>query len=94
MSNSTQKQKIENVNLYFILKDSETRDDFLKNINPYEKYIITINESIQIENRELRNKIKDLENEIKDYTEEIDTNDVSKRYTKGLLIRKIKITNF
>jgi len=82
-------EKIEHVNLYF--KNNDSREELFKNTNPYEKYIITMNESIQIENRELKERVKDLEHELQERVEEIDTYDVSKRYTKGLLKNLVEL---
>jgi hypothetical protein len=82
-------EKIEHVNLYF--KNNDSREELFKNTNPYEKYIITMNESIQIENRELKERVKDLEYELQERVEEIDTYDVSKRYTKGLLKNLVEL---
>ncbi len=81
--------KIEHVNLYF--KNNDSREELFKNTNPYEKYIITMNESIQVENRELKERVKDLEHELQERVEEIDTYDVSKRYTKGLLKNLVEL---
>lgn len=81
--------KIEHVNLYF--KNNDSREELFKNTNPYEKYIITMNESIQVENRELKERVKDLEHELQERVEEIDTYDVAKRYTKGLLKNLVEL---
>ncbi len=62
-------------------------------INVYEKYIISMNDNFQRENKELRNQIIELEKEKSELVEENDKYDTSKRYTKGLLKNLVELEN-
>ena len=81
-----------NVNIYF--KNDKIKNDTLNGSSFYEKYIILMNETLQIENRDLHSQIKELENKISESEEEIDKYDVSKRYTRGLLKNLVEMDKF
>lgn len=71
------------VNIYFT--NDKSRDNMLKDSTPYERYIILMNETLQVENRKLSSNIHELEKKVGELEEENETYDESKRYTRGLL---------
>lgn len=79
----------EHVNIY--LNNNEAKENILKNSNPYERYIICMNETLQNKVIDQINNIKNLEENIKELDNEVDSYDTSKRYTKGLLKNLVEI---
>jgi hypothetical protein len=79
----------EHVNIY--LNNNEVKEHILKDSTPYEKYIICMNEKLQVEVSNQNDNIRNLKNDIKELENEVDTYDTSKRYTKGLLKNLVEI---
>jgi len=79
----------ENVHIY--MKNDSVKDNILKDCSSYERYIINMNENLQLENKQLILVNKNLENQISECEEEIDKYDISKRYTKGLLKNLVEL---
>jgi hypothetical protein len=73
----------ETVNIY--LKSDSDKKNVLSGASSHSKYIILMNETLQVENREMRTNIIEFENKLKESEEEEDRHDISKRYIKGLL---------
>ena len=55
------------VNIYLT---KENRKEILEKATPHEKYVIEMNEKLQIENRKLRDELKELENDKSVFEEE------------------------
>jgi len=88
-------KKSENVNIFF--KNDQDRESLNKTASPYEKYIILMNETLQMENREHLALNKKIEAELAESQEENDKLDTSCRYMRGLLknlveLEKLKTT--
>ena len=79
----------ESVNIFFKSNQDETR--VMENASSSEKYIILQNEILQKENRALRNSIKNLKTLNSEMEDQIDSNDQSKRYIKGLLKNLVEL---
>ncbi len=79
----------EHVNIY--LNNNEVKEHILKDSTPYEKYIICMNESLQVKVTQQNDNIKQLEDSVKELESEVDSYDTSKRYTKGLLKNLVEI---
>jgi hypothetical protein len=79
----------EHVNIY--LNNNEVKEHILRDSTPYEKYIICMNESLQVKVSQQNENIKQLEDSIKELEGEVDSYDTSKRYTKGLLKNLVEI---
>lgn len=79
----------EHVNIY--LNNNEVKENILKDSTPYEKYIICMNETLQVKVTDQNENIKKLEDSIKELENEVDSYDTSKRYTKGLLKNLVEI---
>jgi|UniRef100_A0A6C0CXG2 outer membrane murein-binding lipoprotein Lpp len=71
-----------NINIYLTEQNKET---VLSGSTSYERYIIIANETLQIENRELSKRIKTLENNVDDLESQMDKEETSKSYMRGLL---------
>jgi hypothetical protein len=72
-------------NFHIYLKSDKEKDMVLKDASPHEKYIILLNETLQTENRELRETITKNENAIETLEEDVDKLENSKRYMRGFL---------
>ena len=70
------------VNIYLSGKNKE---NVLEGSSPHERYIILMNETLQTENRELKNCVKDLEIKNEELETDSDRSEVSKKYTIGLI---------
>ena len=84
-------KKSESVNIFF--RDNKDKQDLNKTASPYEKYIILMNETLQMENRQHLALNKKIESELEEVQEENDKLDTSCRYMKdkgffGLVIAK------
>ena len=77
--------KLNNKDVNIFFTNDNTKDNTLKDSTPYERYIILINESLQIENRKLSSEINELQGKIGQLEDENESYDNSKRYTRGLL---------
>lgn len=65
-----------------------------ENTSPYAKYIISMNDDLVLDNKNLREEIKKLEHEKELLTDDNDRFDESKRYTIGLLKNLSAIKNY
>jgi len=70
------------VNIYL---SGRNKENVLEGASPQERYIILMNETLQTENRELKNFVKDLEIKNEEFETDSDRSEVSKRYTIGLI---------
>lgn len=70
------------------------KNQIMNGSSSHERYIILMNETLQMENRKLSEQVKELEYKVVDSEEEIDKYDVSKRYTKGLLKNLVELEKF
>jgi hypothetical protein len=77
------------INIY--LNDEKNKNQILELASPYEKYIIMMNDTLQGENRELRNQINEQSLHISELENENETYDTSKRYTRGLLKNLVEL---
>jgi len=82
-------KKSENVNIFF--KNDQDRESLNKTASPYEKYIILMNETLQMENREHLALNKKIEVELAESQEENDKLDTSCRYMRGLLKNLVEL---
>jgi hypothetical protein len=82
-------KKSENVNIFF--KNDQDRESLNKTASPYEKYIILMNETLQMENREHLALNKKIEAELAESQEENDKLDTSCRYMRGLLKNLVEL---
>lgn len=76
------------------LNRKEEKDAVLIGSTSEQKYIILMNDTLQLENRNFRIQISDMETKINNYEEENDRYDTSNRYTKGLLKNYVEIEKF
>ena len=84
--------KKETINIFLKNNDNTTdKNDILKDSTPYERYIIQMNETLQIDNRNLVKEVNDLEKKNNDLEEENESYDTSKRYTRGLLKNLVEL---
>jgi len=72
----------ESVNIYLYGRNKEK---ILEGASPHERYIILMNETLQSENRELKNSLKELEVKNEELEGDSDRSEISKKYTIGLL---------
>ena len=82
-------KKSENVNIYF--KNHEDRESLNKTASPYEKYIILMNETLQMENREHLAVNKEIEAKLEEVEEENGKLETSCRYMRGLLKNLVEL---
>jgi len=83
-----------NNSINIFLKNDETKNQILNGSSSHSRYIILMNETLQMENRNLSAQVKELEYKVSEAEEEIDRYDVSKRYTKGLLKNLVELEKF
>lgn len=84
--------KKETINIFLKNNDNTTdKNDILKDSTPYERYIIQMNETLQIDNRNLVKEVNDLEKKNNELEEENESYDTSKRYTRGLLKNLVEL---
>ena len=72
----------ESINIYLYGRNKEK---ILEGASSHEKYIILMNETLQAENRELKNSVKELEVKNEELECDSDRSEISKKYTIGLL---------
>ena len=77
-----EQQPNNNINFYLTEKNKKA---VLNDSTPYERYIIISNETLQIENRELSEKLKTSEYKVDDLESQMDKEEISKTYMRGLL---------
>ena len=82
-------KKSESVNIFF--RDNKDKQDLNKTASPYEKYIILMNETLQMENRQHLALNKKIESELEEVQEENDKLDTSCRYMRGLLKNLVEL---
>ena len=83
------KNNNKDVNIFF--NNDKSRDNTLKDSTPYERYIILMNETLQVENRTLTSEIHEIEKKVNELEEENEKYDNSKRYTRGLLKNLVEL---
>lgn len=76
-----------------VLNTEEKKDKVLKSDNSTNEYIIMMNDHLQYENRELREKVNEQTTEISTLEEDCDKSEKSIRYMKGLLKNMNEIRN-
>jgi hypothetical protein len=82
--NTQQDQKTgENIHIY--MNSEQVKEKILKDATPYEKYIITINETLQVENQRLRKELAESEKRSEEFLEEVGKNETSMFHMKGFL---------
>jgi hypothetical protein len=72
-------------NFHIYLNSKDQTDHVLKEASSYEKYIILMNESLQIENKKLCKDISEKSHEMQNLEEEIERLESSKTYMRGFL---------
>ena len=82
--------KKETINI-FLKNNNDNTNDILKDSTTYERYIIQMNETLQIDNRNLVKEVHDLEEKKNLLEEENESYDTSKRYTRGLLKNLVEL---
>jgi predicted nuclease with TOPRIM domain len=65
---------------------------YVNKLSSHEKYIILMNETLQMDNRDLRSQLKESETKTDEQENEIDRNDVSTRYMKGMLKNFVELS--
>lgn len=83
--------KLNNKDVNIFFTNDNAKDNTLKDSTPYERYIILINETLQVENRKLSSEIHELEKNVGQLEEENESYDNSKRYTRGLLKNLVEL---
>ena len=76
---------------HIFLNTSDMKKSVLNGSNPYEKYIICMNDQLTCETHTLRKKIDELTSKIDSIEDENEKYDISKRYTKGLLHNLVEL---
>lgn len=82
----------ENVNIY--LGQSTEKDKVLADASPHERYIILMNETLQVDNRRLTETVTDLESQVEELESDNSSMEKSKTYMKGLLKNFIEMTKW
>ena len=82
----------ENVNIY--LGQSTEKDKVLADASPHERYIILMNETLQVDNRRLAGTVTDLESQVEELESDNSSMEKSKTYMKGLLKNFIEMTKW
>ena len=83
MSSKNENTTKDSVNIY--LHSQELKDSVLNGSSSYERYIILMNDTLQLENKKNTTMIAELESSIEELNDEIGTSDVRNSNIKGLL---------
>ena len=82
----------ENINIYLGTKANQ--DKILNDASPHERYIILMNDTLQLDNRKLTGMVTDLESQVVELESDSDRMEKSKTYMKGLLKNFIEMTKW
>jgi hypothetical protein len=83
MSTKNENTTKESVNIY--LHSPEVKDGVLSGSSSYERYIILMNDSLQLENKKNSSMITELETKVEELEDELGTSEVRNNNIKGLL---------
>lgn len=71
--------------VHIYLKSEQDREKVLDTATTYEKYIIHVNETLQLENRKLHHTVESLETQVEELTDECSRHERGVIHTKGFL---------
>jgi hypothetical protein len=80
-----------NVHIYLKSDNDSTQRVFSKPDGQFDRYVILMNETLQVENRELRDSLKENEARAEELESENDRHDKGKTYIKGLLKNLVEL---